>query len=87
MGKRTRAQQSILNRMSEGEELIRHFDVWGGYWWVLEPMSIRVRSTTVHALLRDGAIAEGNSERVFSGRQQMSYSLTDAGTASVTEGK
>lgn len=79
----TYAQRRVLRVMSQGDELIRHFDVWGGYNWVLEPLSVKVRKSTVDALLRAKVIAEGNSERVFSGRQQMSYSLTDAGRAAL----
>jgi len=85
MGEPTRAQRRILDRMSEGEELIRHFDVWGGYSWILEPLTIKVRSSTVLALTRLQLIEEGNNERVFSGRQQMAYSLTPAGRAALSK--
>lgn len=84
MNKLTEAQRRVLSKMADGIELVRHFDVWGGYWWNLEPMAEKVRKATVDALLRANTITLGNTERVFSGRQQTVYSLTPVGRLAIS---
>lgn len=72
----TLTQRRVLTRMRNGASLLRHFDVYAGYWWQID--HDRVTSATVEALKRKRLIVEGASERVFSGRQRMTYRLAPA---------
>lgn len=68
-------QKNRLAAMDGGQILVRHFDVWAGYWWRMEPSGARVSANTVGILLSAKAIVEGENRRVGSGSQRMEYSL------------
>lgn len=75
MKKLTKAQKRILDRMALGEPLIRHFDVWGGYWWTIGYDTEVVQTRTAWALTDAKRIVEGRFERPFSGRHLQYFEL------------
>lgn len=83
MEKLSAAQRRVLEAMKSGKDLVREFDVWGGYWHVLLPENTKVAEATVFNLKHRKLIEEGENKRLFSGRQRMSYSMTEAGRVAV----
>lgn len=84
------AQAVILDEMSVGSKLERHFDVWGpkpdGTWFQLDGV-VPVSRVTVAAMLNKGLISEGEETRPYSGHRVTQYSLTDAGLAALAARK
>lgn len=66
-------KKQVTAALNAGCELIRHFDVWGGYWWTLRPTGEKVLRRTVDALVFDNVISAGENKRVHSGYQEMAY--------------
>lgn len=77
------AQKRLVAKIEAGSDLIRSFDVYGGYWWWLRPTAEKIQKATVEALVRDGTLIPGENKRIYSGYQEMTYSLRSAPSAVV----
>lgn len=69
------AQKRLVKKIEDGCDLVRSFDVYGGYWWWLRPTAEKVPKATVEALEREKVLIPGESVRVYSGYHEMRYSL------------
>lgn len=67
----TKQQRKVLALMRDGFELVGHFDVWGGYWWTQQELSVTKR--TVEGLLDRRLIIKLPNEHVYSGRQRIPF--------------
>lgn len=77
--KLTKAQAAALK-----SEIIRTFDVWGGYSWETEEGD-RISTATANALLKRGLIKEGRTVRPYSGYHETYYPTTEAGLSALAE--
>lgn len=75
------AQKRLVAEMEAGQDLVRSFDVWGGWWWWLRPSATKVNARTAERLLKDGVIVAGKEERIYSGYREMRCALASKATA------
>lgn len=87
--KLTKAQRRTLKSISE-MAVIRHFDVWGGYWWTERGKKLPRFGKSEHFpplpiryLLDGGLIAACENVRRASGYHEMLYEITPAGRAAL----
>ena len=85
----TAAQVRMLRSVADGA-VLRHFDVYGGYWWTERGKRLAAYGKSEHfpplpirALLERQLIVEEVNERPSSGYHEMSYSPTEAGRAAL----
>lgn len=88
--KLTKAQARVLRSVAH-EEVIRHFDVYGGYWWTERGKRLPAYGKTelfpplpIRYLLAGELIAEGEDLRLRSGYHELRYVITNAGRAALS---
>lgn len=87
--KLTKAQRRMLQSVAD-DQVARHFDVYGGYWWEEANMRLPRFGTSgnfpplpIRYLLEFGLVEKEEDERVSSGRHIGWYRITTAGRAAL----
>lgn len=87
--KLTKAQARMLRSVAD-DQVARHFDVYGGYWWTERGKKLPAYGKSelfpplpIRYLLDFNFIRSLETERVASGRHIAKYAITDAGRAAL----